>query len=57
MANTPFQFSLGYNQTIDTLLEDPNLSYILNNHEVELARDKIYHIYTVIAVWLEGPIP
>ena len=48
MANTPFLFSLGYNQTIDTLLEDPNLSYILNNHEVELARDKIYHIYTVI---------
>lgn len=36
------------------MLEDPYLSYILDNHEVDFARDKIQNTDTEIVVWLEG---
>ena len=56
-ADTKICFRLGHNQTIASLLEDPNLIYILDNYEAELTKDKIQSTETAIAVWLGGPIP
>ena len=44
---------MGHNQTIASLLEDPNLIYILDK---ALTKDKIQATETAIAVWLGGPI-
>ena len=40
-AKTTIRLRLGHNQSIETLLKDPNLSYIMDNYEVELTRNKI----------------
>ena len=55
-SNTTIIFRLGYNLSIDATLEDPNISYILDNHEADLTHDKIQSIDTTITVWLGGPI-
>lgn len=39
------------------MLEDPNLIYILSNHEADLTRDKIQSTDTTVIVWLREPIP
>ena len=56
-ADTKIRFRLGHNQIIVSLLEDPNLSYILDNYEADLTKDKIQSKDMAIAVWLGGPIP
>ena len=56
IANTKIRFRLGYIQPIASILEDPNLIYILNNHEVDLTRDNMQSIDTIISVWLGEPI-
>ena len=56
-TNIIIRFRSGHNLSIDTILEDPNLSYILNKYEADLTRDKIQSIDKVIAVWLRRPIP
>ena len=38
-------------------MEDPNLSYILDNYEADVARNKIQSTETALAVWLGGLIP
>lgn len=48
---------MGHNLFIDAILEEPNLSYIIDNYEVDLIRDKIQSTDTTIAVWLRGYIP
>ena len=50
-VDTKIRFRLEHNQTIASLLEDPNLIYILDNYEVELTKVKIKYTETVIAVW------
>ena len=52
--NKIIRFQLGHNPSIDAILEDPNLSYILKKYEADLTHDKIQSIETVIAVWLGG---
>ena len=54
ITNTIIRFRQGHNLSIDSILEDTNLSYILDNYEVDLTRDKIQSTETVIAVWLGG---
>ena len=56
-ADTKIRFRLGHNQTIVSLLEDPNLIYILDKYEAELTKDKIKSTETEIVVWLGRPIP
>ena len=56
-ADTKIRFRVGHNQTIASLLEDPNLVYILDNYDAALTKDKIQSTETAIAVWLGGPIP
>ena len=56
-SNTTIRFRLGHNQSISTLLEDSNLSCILDNHKAEAIRDKIKIIDTVIVVWIVESIP
>ena len=51
-TNTIIRLRLGHNISIDTILEDPNLSNILNNDETDLTRDKIQNTETAIAAWL-----
>ena len=50
-------FRLGHNQPIDTLLEDPNLYYILDNRQSDITRNEIKKTGTAIVEWLGGPIP
>ena len=38
------------------MLEDPNLIYILNNHEADITRDKIQSTDTTVTVWFREPI-
>ena len=40
-TNTIIRFRLGRNLSIDAILEDPNLSYIIDNYQVYLTRGKI----------------
>ena len=40
IADTNIRFRLGYNQTIASLLEGPNLIYILDNYETDLTKDE-----------------
>ena len=42
------RFRLDYNQPITSMLEDSNLSYIFDEHDVDLTRNKI--TYTIIVV-------
>ena len=56
IANTKLRFRLGYIQPIASILEDPNLIYILNNHEAYLTRDNMQSIDTIISVWFGEPI-
>ena len=56
-SNIVIRFRAGHNLSVDAILGDPNLSYILDNNEVDLTRDKIQSIDTTIAVWLGEPIP
>ena len=56
-ADTKIRFRLGHNQTIASLLEDPNLIFILDNYDAALTKYKIQSTETAIAVWLGGPIP
>ena len=35
-TDTKIGFRLGYNQPIASMLEDPNLSYILDNYKADL---------------------
>ena len=53
-ANTIIRFHLDHNQSIDSPLEYPSLSYILDNHRAELIHDKIQRTDTAIVVWLGG---
>ena len=53
-TNTIIRLLLGHNISIDAILEDPNLSNILNNDEADLTRDKIQSTETAIAAWLGG---
>ena len=48
---------MGHNLSIDDILEDSNLSYILDNHESDLIREKIQSIDMEISVWRREPIP
>ena len=48
---------MGHNLSIDALLEDLNLGYMLDNHEADIIRDKIQNIDTTIAVWVGEYIP
>ena len=41
---------MGRDISIDALLENHNLSYILDNYEADLIRDKIQSTETAIAV-------
>ena len=56
-SNTTIHFRLSHNLSIDAILEDPYLSYSLDNFEADLTRDNIESIDTAIAVWMGGPIP
>ena len=47
---------MGHNQTIASLLEDPNHIYILDNYEAKLTKEKIQSTETAITVWLGGQI-
>ena len=40
-VDTTIRFRLGHNQPIASMLEDPNLDYILDNYETNLTKDKI----------------
>ena len=53
-THTIIRFRLGHNLAVDAILEDPNLSYILDNYEADLTCDKIQSTETAIAVWLGG---
>ena len=55
-ADTKIRLWLRHNQTIASLLKDPNPIYILDNYEADLTKDKMQSTETAIAVWLEGPI-
>ena len=52
IADTKIRFRLGHNQTTASLLEDPNLSYILDNYEANLTENKIQSTETAIVGWL-----
>ena len=56
-VDTKIRFRLGHNQIIASLLEDPNLVYILDNYEADLTKDKIQSTETTITVWFGEPIP
>ena len=56
-TDTKIRFQLGHNQTISSLLGDPNLRYVLNNYEADFTKYKTQSTETVIAVWPGGPIP
>ena len=49
-ADTKIRFRLGHNQTIASLLEDPNHIYILDNYEAKLTKEKIQSTETAITV-------
>ena len=55
--STIIRFRLGYNLSIDAILEDPHFSYTLDNYEADLTREKIKSTETAITVWLGGGIP
>ena len=55
-SNNSIRFRLIHNQTIETMLEDSNLNWILEKLEVELTRDKIQSNDITTVVWLRGPI-
>ena len=50
------RFRLGYNQNVASMLEYPNLSYILDSYEADLTKDKIQSIDTITPVWFGRPI-
>ena len=50
--DTKIGFRLGYNQPITPMLEDSNLSYILDNYKADLTRHKIQSTDTATAIWL-----
>ena len=52
--STIIRFRLGYNLSIDAILEDPHFSYTLDNYEANLTREKIQSTETAITVWLGG---
>ena len=52
--STIIRFRLGYNLSIDAILEDPHFSYTLDNYEADLTREKIQSTETAITVWLGG---
>ena len=43
-TSTIIRFRLGYNLSIDAILEDPHFSYTLDNYEADLTREKIQGI-------------
>ena len=55
--NTIIRFRLGHNLSIDAIFEDTNLSYILDNCELDLTHDKKQSTDTAIAVWLGRQSP
>ena len=40
-SNITIRFRLGHNLFIDSILQDPNISYSLDNFDADLTRDKI----------------
>ena len=49
-SNTTIRFRFGNNLSIDAILENQNLSYILNKYEADLTRVKIQSTDASIAV-------
>ena len=53
-TKTIIRFRLGHNLSIDAIVEDPNLSYIIDNYEAYLTLGKIQSTETAIAMWFGG---
>ena len=49
-SNIFIRFRVGHKQTIETLLDDPNINYIVEYSDVELIKDKIQSTDTVMVV-------
>ena len=57
VSNIILRFRSVHNRQTTFLLEDHNLIYLLDMHEIDLIKNKIQYTNTATVVWLGGPIP